>query len=130
MALPRQKPLYERLFFHIKDASKIFGVNASLLRYYESEFEILQPKKNKRGTRYFTQEDMKNLKLIFYYINEKGYTIEGAKAKMKENVNEGYERMEMVESLKKVREFLILIKEEADERSKDLQESEKVAENK
>ena len=61
------------------EVTAMFDVNASLLRFYEKEFEVLQPKKNKKGNRLFTPEDVDNLKIIFHLIKDKGYTLTGAK---------------------------------------------------
>ncbi len=115
MALPKKGPAYERIWWRIGDVAKMFGCNQSLLRYYEKEFEILQPRKNSKGTRNFTKEDITNLKLIFYYLRERGYTIDGAKAKLKDNKTDALNNMEMYESLTKVREFLLQIKKESEE---------------
>ena len=119
MPLPRKKPAFERIWFRIGEVSRMFGVNQSLIRYYEKEFDILKPRKNSKGTRNFTKEDIENLKLILYYINEKGYTIEGAKAKINGNKKDSFNNMEVVQSLLKVKEFLLKIKEQSDEMLKE-----------
>ena len=119
MPLPRKKPAVERVWYRIGDVAKMFGVNQSLIRYYENEFDILKPRKNSKGTRNFTPKDLENLKLILFYINERGYTIEGAKAKMNGNLTESVNNMEIVESLMKVKEFLLKIKSEIDIPSKE-----------
>ena len=67
--------LPDKLYYSIGEVALAFGVNASLLRYWEKEFPILNPKKNKKGTRYFTPEDIKNLKIIYHLVKEKGYTL-------------------------------------------------------
>ena len=75
MPLPRKKPLYEKLWFRIGEVSEMFGVNQSLIRYYEGEFDILKPHKNKKGNRLFTKEDIDNLRLIFHLVKERGMTL-------------------------------------------------------
>lgn len=71
--------LPDKLYYSIGEVSKAFGVNASLIRYWEQEFPIIKPKKNKKGNRYFTPEDIKNLKMIYHLVKEKGYTLDGAR---------------------------------------------------
>lgn len=68
----------EKLYYPIGEVAEMFGVNTSLIRFWEKEFEVLKPHKNKKGNRLFTNEDVANLKLIFHLVKEKGYTLEGA----------------------------------------------------
>ena len=83
----------------------MFKVNQSLIRYWENEFDILKPKKNSKGDRYFRPEDVKNLKLIYQLLRERKYTIEGAKEFLKKNKNAEL-KFAMVESLKNLKSFL------------------------
>jgi len=69
----------DKLYYSIGEVAKAFNVNTSLIRYWEKEFDIISPKKNRKGNRYFTKTDIENLKTIFYLVKEKGYTLEGAK---------------------------------------------------
>jgi len=101
-----------KLYYSIGEVSKIFNVNTSLIRFWEKEFSILKPKKNKKGNRLFTQKDMDNLYIIFNLVKERGFTLEGAKKKMKENKGSQFQEFEMLKSLKKVRSFLVELKEE------------------
>ena len=71
--------LPDKLYYSIGEVAKAFDVNASLIRYWEQEFPIIKPKKNKKGNRYFTPEDIKNLKMIYHLVKEKGYTLDGAR---------------------------------------------------
>lgn len=71
--------LPDKLFYSIGEVARAFDVNTSLIRFWEKEFPILQPKKNKKGNRFFTPEDIQNLKTIYYLVKEKGYTLDGAK---------------------------------------------------
>ena len=75
----------EKLFYKISEAAEMFSVNISAIRFWEKEFEILKPKKNKKGNRLFTPKDIKNLKIIHHLLKERGFTVEGAKKKLKEN---------------------------------------------
>lgn len=90
----------------------MFDVRQSTLRYWEKEFDILQPKKNKKGTRYFTQADIDNLKIIFHLVKERGFTIQGAKDKIKGNKEDTINTVEIMGSLKRVKDFLLEIKSE------------------
>lgn len=72
-----------KLYYSIGEVAKIFDVNASLLRFWEKEFDIIRPKKNKKGDRLFTQEDISNFRTIFHLVKERGYTLQGAKEKLK-----------------------------------------------
>ncbi len=77
--------LPDKLYYPIGEVAKAFDVNTSLIRYWEQEFAILRPKKNKKGNRYFTPEDIKNLKIIYHLVKEKGYTLDGAKIALTTN---------------------------------------------
>ena len=101
-----------KTIFKIGEVAKIFNVNISAIRFWEKEFDILKPKKNKRGNRLFTQRDMENLKIIHYLLKERGYTVEGAKKKLKENKNDTINNVEIVSYLKDIRSFLVQLREQ------------------
>ncbi|MBI4931579.1 MAG: MerR family transcriptional regulator [Bacteroidetes bacterium] len=101
----------EKLFYTIGEVAKMFKVNTSLIRFWEKQFDILNPKKNKKGNRLFTKQDLDNLHVIFHLVKERGFTLEGAKQKLKQNKEEVVNSVEMVKSLKKVKGFLIEMKE-------------------
>jgi len=103
--IPEDKILFEKSYYSIGAVSEMFNVNQSLIRYWENEFDILKPKKNKKGDRFFRPEDVKNLKLIYQLLRERKYTIEGAKDFLKKNKN-AEEKFAMTESLKKIKDFL------------------------
>jgi DNA-binding transcriptional MerR regulator len=100
-----------KLYYSIGEVSEKFKVNASLIRFWEKEFDILKPKKNKKGNRLFTPKDLENLELIYQLVKERGFTLEGAKKKIRDNKSETLQEAEMMRSLKKVRSFLIELKE-------------------
>lgn len=77
--------LPDKLYYPIGEVAKAFNVNASLIRYWEQEFPIIKPKKNKKGNRYFTPEDIKNLQIIYHLVKEKGYTLDGARIALTTN---------------------------------------------
>lgn len=101
-----------KLYYSIGEVSALFNVNTSLIRFWEKEFSIIKPKKNKKGNRLFTQKDVDNLTLIYHLVKEKGYTLEGAKKKLRENKEEKLDEVEMLKSLKKIKSFLESLKEE------------------
>ena len=89
----------------------MFDVSTSLIRFWENEFDILKPKKNKKGNRLFTQQDLDNIKLIFHLVKERGFTLQGAKNKIKQNKEEVFDTVEIHNSLAKLKGFLVELKE-------------------
>lgn len=104
--------LPEKRYYKIGEVSKAFGVNTSLIRFWEKEFEIIKPKKNAKGDRMFTQEDVKNFQLIFHLVKEKGFTLEGAKNKLRLAPKETVKNHDIIASLESVKAELIKIKNE------------------
>lgn len=102
--------LPEKRYYKIGEVASAFGVNTSHIRFWENEFDVLKPKKNKKGNRLFTQEDIKNLKLIYHLVKEKGFTLEGAKNKMKEHPKAVKDNQEIITRLEAIKEELIKIK--------------------
>ena len=108
-AVPGDEILFQKQYYSIGDVAAMFKENTSLIRYWENEFAILKPKKNKKGDRYFRPEDVKNLKMIYHLLRERKYTIDGAKEFLKNNKAAG-EKHEMIESLQKIKLFLLDLK--------------------
>ena len=106
--------LPDKLYYKISEIAEAFQVNASLLRFWEKEFDILQPKKNKKGNRYFTQEDVKHLKVIYHLVKERGYTLEGAKEVLANNTKLNDE-LEIIFRLEKIKAELLQLKSYLDE---------------
>ena len=102
--------LPEKRYYKIGEVAKAFNVNTSHIRFWEKEFDILKPKKNKKGNRLFTQEDIKNLQIIYHLVKEKGFTLEGAKAKMKEKPKVIKDNFEIITRLENIKSELINIK--------------------
>lgn len=107
--VPEDDILYNKQYYGIGEVAGMFQVNASLLRYWESEFDILKPRKNKKGDRFFRPDDIKNLQLIHHLLRERKYTIEGAKDFLK-NSKKSARQFEAIESLKKIKSFLLEMK--------------------
>jgi DNA-binding transcriptional MerR regulator len=103
-----------KLFYPIGEVARMFNVNTSLIRFWETEFDIIKPKKNKKGNRLFTQADVDNFHVIFHLVKERGFTLEGAKKKLKENKEETFNNAEIVKRLKNIRGFLVEIKNEVE----------------
>lgn len=99
-----------KLYYSMGEVAEMFGVNQSQIRFYEKEFEILKPKKNRKGNRLFRNEDVENLKIIFNLVKDKGYTLQGAKDYLKNNHKEAQERLKIIESLENMRSFLLEVK--------------------
>jgi len=102
----------EKIFFSIGEVSKMFGVNTSLIRFWEREFDSLKPFKNKHGIRYFTQSDIETFRTIFYLVKERGYTLQGAKEQLKTNKEIVKKKAEIYDSLSNIKQFLLDIKAE------------------
>ncbi|MDA9820528.1 MerR family transcriptional regulator, partial [Salibacteraceae bacterium] len=104
--MPYKAKQVQKLYYSIGEVSEMFGVNASLIRFWEKEFDIIKPKKNTKGNRQYTQQNVANIKLIYHLVKERGFTLEGAKRKIKENKDDSVNQMELVDSLKRVKSFL------------------------
>ena len=102
--------LPSKRYYKIGEVAKAFDVNESLIRFWEKEFEIIQPKKNAKGNRMFTPEDIANFKLIYNLVKERGFTLEGAKQKLKENPEGTVNNHEIISRLEAVKAELIKIK--------------------
>lgn len=102
----------EKIFYPIGEVAEMFNVNTSLIRFWEKEFDIIKPRKNKKGNRLFTKSDIDNFRVIFHLVKERGYTLEGAKKKLRENKDDTLQTVEIVKSLNKIKDFLLDIKEE------------------
>jgi len=100
-----------KLYYTMGEVTQMFDVNASQIRYYEREFEILQPKKNKKGNRLFSPDDVENLRIIFSLVKDKGYTLQGAKDHLLSNKNEEKENQKVIDSLERLKHFLLEVKE-------------------
>lgn len=102
--------LPEKRYYKIGEVAKAFGVNTSHIRFWEKEFDVLKPKKNNKGNRLFTQQDLQNLKLIYHLVKERGFTLEGAKTKLKEGPVKVKNNFEIISKLETIKQELITIK--------------------
>lgn len=108
--MPYKEKIIEKSYFTIGEVAEMFGVSTSLVRFWEQEFDILQPKKNKKGNRLFTRKDLDNLKIIFHLVKERGYTLKGAKEKLKNQESSISKELQVIDSLQKLKNFLIELK--------------------
>ena len=102
--------LPKKRYYKIGEVAKAFNVNTSLIRFWENEFEVLKPKKNKKGNRLFTPTDLENLQLIYFLVKEKGFTLEGAKNKLKESSDKIVSNHKIILRLEEIKNELIQIK--------------------
>lgn len=107
--IPDDETLFQRQYYSIGEVAEMFGVNQSLLRFWENEFDIIQPRKNRKGDRHFRPIDIKNLELIYDLLRRRKLTIEGAKDFLKKN-SKAKEHFEMIQSLQSLKGFLLEIK--------------------
>lgn len=102
----------DKRYFSIGELARAFDVNASLIRFWDKEFDILKPKKNAKGNRMFTPEDVKNLQLIYHLVKERGFTLEGAKTHLKEGQKKTLDKFEIINKLESIKVQLQNIKGE------------------
>jgi DNA-binding transcriptional MerR regulator len=108
--IPADDVLFKKQYYTIGEVAAMFHVNTSLIRFWETEFRDIRPKKNKKGDRYFTPADIKTLELIHFLLRQKMLTIEGAKEYLKANHEDGAAKLELIRSLEKVKTFLLELK--------------------
>ncbi len=110
--MPWKEKEIEKVYYAIGEVADMLNVNTSLIRYWEKEFDILKPKKNAKGDRFFKKDDVEIIKHIYHLVKEKGYTLEGAKAQLKVKYEASKKNYEMAEKLKKIKDFLSELKEQ------------------
>ena len=109
--MPYKERKIEKVYYSIGEVAEMFSVNTSLIRFWEKEFDIIKPKKNKKGNRLFTKQDIDNFHIIFYLVKERGMTLKGAQMKMKDNKEDTINNFEVVKTLNNIRDMLIEIRE-------------------
>lgn len=108
--IPPDEILFKKQYYSIGEVAVMFSLNTSLLRYWETEFDILKPRKNRKGDRHFRPEDIKNLLLIHHLLRQRKYTIEGAKDYLKKNKQKAQENFVLIQKLEKLKGFLLELK--------------------
>ena len=109
--MPYKEPQIEKLYYSIGEVARMFDVNTSLIRFWEKEFDIIKPHKNKKGNRLFTPGDIENFHLIFHLVREKGMTLKGAKKKLHDNKEGTVNNFEITKKLQDIRHLLVELKE-------------------
>jgi DNA-binding transcriptional MerR regulator len=109
VSIPADEILFQRQYYAIGEVAEMFRVNQSLLRFWENEFDIIQPRKNRKGDRHFRPIDIKNLELIYDLLRRRKLTIEGAKNFLKKN-KKAKENFELIQSLQSLKGYLLEIK--------------------
>lgn len=109
--MPYKEQKIEKLFYTIGEVADMFNVNTSLIRFWEKEFDIIKPKRNKKGNRLFTKQDVENFYIIFHLVKERGLTLDGARKKLKENKDDTINNFEVIKSLKDIKELLLEVRE-------------------
>jgi DNA-binding transcriptional MerR regulator len=110
--VPFEPPKIEKHFYSIGEVADMFGVNTSLIRFWENEFDNIKPHKNKKGNRLFTKDAIEEVRLVYYLVKERGMTLKGAQQKIKENKTDVVQENQIVTKLKNIREMLLEIRDE------------------
>ena len=113
MAKSSGKP--EKMYYTIGEVANMFHLNTSNIRFWEKEFDVINPRRNKKGNRYFTAKDVENFHIIYHLVKERGYTLNGAKEKLKKDHQSTEKAADISARLKKVRGFLVELKAQLDE---------------
>jgi DNA-binding transcriptional MerR regulator len=101
-----------KMYYTMGEVTAMFKVTPSMVRFYEKAFDILQPKKNKKGNRLFSPEDIENLRIILHLIQDKGYTIPGAKDHLKNNIKDSRGSQRVIQSLENLKKFLLEVRDQ------------------
>ncbi|MBR5146362.1 MAG: MerR family transcriptional regulator [Bacteroidales bacterium] len=112
----------EKLYYRIGEVAEMFNVNASLIRYWESEFSVLRPRKSTKGNRMFTQRDLRYLRMIYQLVKVQGYTLQGAKDALKKDFDQLERKTTVLMTLEKTKKFLL-------ELDKELEKSQQTTDN-
>lgn len=110
--MPFKEKEIEKQYYSIGEVAAMFSVAPSLIRFWESEFELLRPKKGKTGNRLFTQKDIDNLRMVYHLVKERGYTIQGARELLKTKGPQTKDKVDILQSLEKIRAFLVEVKKQ------------------
>lgn len=110
---------YEKLYYRIGEVAEMFNVNTSLIRYWESEFSVLRPRKSTKGNRMFTQRDLRYLRMIYQLVKVQGYTLQGAKDALKKDFDTLERKTTVLMTLEKTKKFLLELDEELEKKERE-----------
>jgi len=114
LPLPESFDSKEKIYYSMGEACEIFNLPASTLRFWEKEFDVLKPRKNKKGDRFFSKNDISLIRTIHYLTKVKGYTLQGARDAIKGNLIKEADNASIIASLTEIKEMLLNIKKELD----------------
>ena len=109
--MPYKEKEIEKIYYTIGEVAEMFQVNTSHIRFWSNEFDVIKPSTNKKGNRLYTQSDIENLKKIYHLVKEKGFTLQGAKEMLRNDNNSVKDKIELIDSLKSVRRFLVELRD-------------------
>jgi len=109
--MPYKEKKVEKLYYTIGEVAVMFNVNPPMIRFGEKEFDIIKPKKNKKGNRFFTIQDIDNFRLIYHLVKEKGLTLQGARKKIRENREDTNNNFQVIKALTDIKSLLLEIRE-------------------
>ncbi|MBS4072778.1 MerR family transcriptional regulator [Algoriphagus aquatilis] len=115
--MPYKERDIEKKYYSIGEVADMFKVAASLIRYWEGEFEIIRPKKDKKGNRRYTKDDIQKIRYVYHLVKEKGYTLQGAQEVIASGKQQGFDKVAAVQKLQEIKDFLINLKHELSSRS-------------
>jgi DNA-binding transcriptional MerR regulator len=115
--VPYKEREIEKKYYSIGEVAEMFKVAASLIRYWEGEFDIIRPKKDKKGNRRYTKDDIQKIKYVYHLVKEKGYTLQGAQEVIASGKQEGFDKVAAIQKLQEIKDFLINLKHELSSRS-------------
>jgi DNA-binding transcriptional MerR regulator len=104
--MPYKEPKIEKIYFTIGEVAEMFEVNTSLIRFWEKEFDIIKPHKNKKGNRLFTQKDVDSFRIIYHLVREEGLTLDGTRKRLKSNIADEEINLEIIKSLTSIKNML------------------------
>ncbi len=110
--MPYKEKEIEKKYYTIGEVADILGVATSLIRFWEGEFDNIKPKKNRKGNRQFTKDDLQSVKLIYHLVKEKGYTLQGARDYIASGGNNKSDKIDAIEQLRSLRDFLSKIRQQ------------------
>lgn len=109
--MPYKEREIEKKYYSIGEVANIFKVAPSLIRYWEGEFDIIKPKKDKKGNRRFTKDDIEKIRFIYQLVKVKGYTLQGAQEVIKKDQEKIFDKATMVDRLHQIKRFLMEIRD-------------------
>ncbi|WP_297336279.1 MerR family transcriptional regulator [Algoriphagus sp.] len=109
--MPYKEREIEKKYHSIGEVAQQFKVAPSLIRYWEGEFDIIRPKKDRKGNRRYTKDDIQKIRYIYHLVKEKGYTLDGAREVIAQGKDQGFDKVQAVQKLQEIKDFLIKIRE-------------------